>query len=554
MDEARNEVKSTWLDFTHKRFKDEQHQLNYVRDHYTAAVIREGVIERYLRRRSVAESMEAYRERLSISDYTPHFAVVVDSLAGMLFSAEKDAARQWNDKEGNGLGDPGDPKTVIGQLWKNADGKGLGWVTLYKKLAIELLHSQRCFVVVDSPNGNARVRVIPATCVHNWIEGENGLTAALVLDEVDVRGSLEEEPKHERQFIHYTLDGSQRYKKDSNGTVVKVGEHSPYEFYDRAMQRTLPIFMVELPFERHVGYIMAKKANAIFNMESARDFILWAACFPYLLIAGDDDFFENTVAKIVQGAKALQSQPNLHGEHKWLSPDSTGGTITTEVLKRKVEEFYVTAFREYGDAARERTATEVNQDVSSGVGALLQLLKAAVDDAENAALYRIEQVHYAKKREKWFIARVERSDNFLPMDVQGWLDRMKTRYFADAPMPITRDGLKQIVKMAAENDGIAVDDEQLEASVNAHLVFTVLTRMGQQNLPAEAKAEAVVTMLEAAGMIEPDAEGATPLDRDSIRAAAMKLALDAEAALNALNEPLKPVGGRDDKDEEDDDE
>jgi hypothetical protein len=547
-----SQATGAWVNFEHKRFRAEKNLLKYVRDHYTGEVIREGTIENYLKRRSVSESIESYKERLAISDYTPHFSVIVDSLAGMLFSAEKDAARTWNNSEGVGLGEPDDGKTIIGGLWKNVDGKGLGYTTLWKRLAIELVHSLRCFVVVDSPKGNARIRILPAHCVSNWREGENGIVEALVRDEVDTRDSIEQAPKDEVQFIRYTLEGTQRFKLNEKGDgVVAVDTLQPYEFYDRAGERTLPIFMVELPLERHVGFTLAKKCNAIFNMESARDFILWAACFPYLMIAGDDDFFEQTVKNIVAGAKALQSQPQLHGEHKWLSPDSAAATTSTTVLERKVEEFYIVSFREYGDAARERTATEVNQDVSSGVGAFLQLLKAAVDDAENAALSRVEQVHYSGKKEKWFIARVERSDNFLPMDVQGWLDRMKARYFADAPMPITRDGLKQVVRMAAENDGIQIDDAQLEAAVNAHLVVTAFRAVGQQMMPAEAKAEAVVSVLEAAGMIDPDAEGIMPLNREVIKKAALKLAIDAEAAMNALNAPLNPVkGNKDEEDEE----
>lgn len=550
---------STWLDMRHPDYRAQVSKWNFARDHYESNVLDGSRVSTYLVRKAQAESEPAYLERTALADYTPHFSTVVDSLAGMLFAVEGDAIRFLGDEERPGLGDPTDEKSSMHRLWKNADGQGTGWLTIFKQLAIELIASHCSWMVVDQDaRGRAAVRHWPAPSVINWWhDPETGdLAEVLISEVVDKRASIKESTaeKFQRSYVLYTREGWERWEKTKEGKAVQVGGQ-PYgrPFVNEDREPILPIYPVVLPMNRHVGWTLAKKANAIFNKESERDHLLRTANFPLLILVGTDAQFASHVEDLKRGVRALRHDPQYSSTHQFIGPDSGPAAAVGEVLKRKVEEFYVTAFREYGDAAREKTATEVRQDVASGVGAFLGLLKAAVDDAENEALKRVAQIEHPNDERRWFVNHVERSDSFIPSDIQQIIQGLKDRYFApQTPLPIGPTGLINVLRDITEFDGVQIDENEIKAAVMTGELSRLVDLFKELPVPAEVRVKLTLDLIVALGAVDPEeaitlADGAETKMIDVLRAEMLKLAQADDEARKRMAAPLDfgppPPGG-----------
>lgn len=530
------EQRKSWLRHQHPEYSANADRWVYTREAYTGDVLDDRRVSSYLIKKSQGETPEAYKERCRLADYTNHFATLVDELAGMIFAVDGQANRIYTDQSGNGLGASNDLGTPIGRLYQDADGRGDGWLTVWKQAAVELIHSSKIWVVADATDQTPLVRIFPASAVPNW-RYEGGVLVQVVLKEThDTRASIMDEPTQEERYVVYGLDGWQRYRIDKGErggeTEVLVEEG----VYTRGFQapdgtRALPIFDVELPMRRFVGWLMSKKAIAMFNLESIRDYGVWKAGFSKLVLPGDDLYFERMTELLKDGSTVLQGYMSEQGSGNpaFISPDSGPATVATEVLKRKVEEFYITGFREYGDAAQERTATEVRQQMAQGVGAFLQMLKAALDDAENGALWRIEQIEFDDPS-KWFISRVERSEDFAVQDPQDLAKKLSERYLGTGtPAPIGEEGVMSLVKQLAAYDGLTLDEGQVRASVRLHELKKTLQAIAGLPIPAEARAEMSSTVLAALNYFDPEEmveleDGTKRLKLDVMRDQALMLA------------------------------
>src|SRR5437588_1954277 len=157
-------LRQSWLSRVNPEYARYVDQWTWALEHYSGQVLDADRVMRYLPRKQQAESIEAYRERTALADYTPHFATVVDSLAGMLFSTEGDTRRDWG-----ALGDEEDQNTTAGRLWANADGAGAAWLTVWKQCTVDLLVVHKAWVLVDADaDGQSRVVLLPITAVRNW--------------------------------------------------------------------------------------------------------------------------------------------------------------------------------------------------------------------------------------------------------------------------------------------------------------------------------------------------------------------------------------------------
>lgn len=495
----------SWLDLRNAGYDGVR--WNYARDHYTGDLLLPDRLMNYLIKKSQGETDDAFKERMSLADYTPVFPAVVDSLAGMLFAREGEANRIYT-KEGekNGpLGVLADHQSQLSRLWRDADGDGNGWLTLFKLLAAELTVTHKSWMLVDAgQDGNPTVKLIPAADVVNW-RYENGvLVEALLRECSDTRTSIKDDKKLEEQYIYFMVDGWERWGINSKGEPVSLSPLSPYAYEGPGAVPTLPIFPVHIPLRRPIGWLLAKKANAIFNQESARDWLLRSCNFPRLVLFADDDLMGELLETLKKGGTVLQTKTDGTA-HAFIAPDSGPATVATDVLKRKVEEFYVTAFREYGNAAAQKTATEVKQDVASGVGAYLQMLKAALDDAENNALWRLEQSLWPNDKSKWYVCSTERSDDFAPLDADSMMKSMKERYWPQTEaIPLGVKGLTAVAKTIAEHDGVLIDEDQLEAAITLHEITKQLAAGGAMDIPAEVRAEALNAFLVSTGIVDSD--------------------------------------------------
>lgn len=542
----------SWLEYRHPEWKNNRDGWLFSYAHYTGDLLHPNKLPYFLIKRHIGEADEAYEERAKLADYTPHFGAVVDSLAGLLFQVEDRAKRKFG-REGttDGLGEQDDPETIIGRLWPDVDGAGTNYLTFWKTLAIDLIIYHLTWVMVDTDATGkfAQLKCWPAMNVVNWRYEGQRLVEVLVEESADTRGSIKEDPKPARRYILFEPGRWTRFRQEKEQAVlVDTGEHS---FVDSTGNQVLPIFPVRLPIKRNVGWVLARKANAIFNKESERDHILRNANFPLLNLMANDNQFDALVQKLKAGYRVLQNDPAMRGKaHHFIAPSAESAKVATEVLQRKVDEFWITAFREYSDAAQERvTATEIRQDVAAGVGAFLQMLKAGVDEAENQALFRIAQIELPNSKGQWFVNTVERSDDFVPLDIQSEIDRLKNRYFGEtSTVPTGRTGKVAAARKIAEWDGVTVDDDELEAAVGLHIIRDNLEPFRELPVPPEVKAELTIQMMIALDVI--DAEKEVELDDgkkaklvDLVRERAIEMAEQQQEMQKNLALPPGPSGG-----------
>src|SRR5437660_966454 len=73
-------LRQSWLVKVHPEYAANVDKWSYALEHYTGEVLAPDKVIKYLPRKQQAESIEGYRERTGLADYTPHFSTVVDSL------------------------------------------------------------------------------------------------------------------------------------------------------------------------------------------------------------------------------------------------------------------------------------------------------------------------------------------------------------------------------------------------------------------------------------------------------------------------------------------
>lgn len=525
----------TWLATRHPEWKKNWIKWRYARDVYTGEVLDPENLGSYLIRKGTGESLPAYYERQALADFTSHFGLCADALAGMLFHVEDDATRVFGD-----LGLPDDPASVIGKLYRNADGKNTGYLTVWKQLGIEFVITHCHWVLLGVVNNAPRISLVEPERVVDWVEDEAGLAMVKVCEQIDRRTSLESDAESVEQYVVFTRAGWQRYREvnaegSGKATVAAVGPFTAYKFVDAAGQAQLPIFRVELPLRRNVGYPLAKKNVVIFNKESERDHLLRTANFPKLIVPASDLVFAAISKQVADGSFLLQDDPNSTKTMAFAGPPTASVAIATTVLDQKVEQFYKTFFREYSHTAQEKTATEVRQDVASGVGAFLQMLKAGLDDAENETLWRLEQAVFPNDSSKWFKARVDRDDNFQPLNVDEEIERLRIRYFGQTKvMPAGRSARIEVMRQTAAWDGFPFDEAEAGAAVDQYELMESADLLDKSlPVPDAAKAALAIRWLKQLGVVTPENEVA-------LTAAAEKLAGEDAQMRGLLAQPVGP--------------
>lgn len=505
-----------WVEFQHPEYIRRHPKWRFGRDHYTGEALDSNNVRSYLFKREQGESEQSYMERIRLADFPNHFASVVDSLAGMMFQVEGDANRTYTvdaSDEGNPtfgpMGDPEDPASEIARLDQDADGDGNGLMTLMKMLTTELIVSHRYWVYVDGgKDGIPHVKLIQPEAITNWRYVGKTLVEVVLKEQVDTRKSIQDSPDPQDRYIVFDQQGWARYRVETTAAkeaIVVKEEAGQYEYIDPSGNPALPIFMVDLPMQRDVGYVLAWKQNILFNKESERDHLLRVANFPKLVISADETNYETIRNLIREGANMIQEDPAQHGGgHRYIHPSSESAQVATTVLERKVEEYYTTAFRDYGQHARQKTATEAKQDLASGVGAFLQMLKEALDDAENAIYWRIEQTLKPKCDP---VAHVERSDEFLPTDIESTITNLGVRYNGsqtNPPLPVGRTAKIAALKQILTYDGIEYDQSELEAAVDSETLLALVTANPSVQLPAEVRIALLAKLCAAFQLVDPD--------------------------------------------------
>lgn len=523
----------TWLDYRHPEWRANWLAWVYARDVYTGAVLQPDKIGSYLIRKGTGETLESYFERQALADFTSFFGACTDALAGMMFHGEDDATRTFG-----ALGKTDDPGSTIGHLMRDADGEQTGYATLWKQLAIDLIVSHEMWLLTEAVNGSPRITPITPERVVDWLSDASGLVWVKVCEAAQLRTSWDQESKQEERYVVYRRDGWTRYREGGTKekpTVEKVGEGT-YRYEDASGQLQLPICRVRLPLKRNVGFPMAKKNVAIFNKESERDHLLRTANFPKLIIPASDDIYKAIEKQVLVGSFLLQDDPHSAKTIHFDAPPVTSVEIATRVLEQKAIQYFKTFFREYSDAsiAKEKTATQVRQDTNSGAGAFLQMLKAGLDDAENQALWRLEQAMFPNNRKNWNQASVTRSDNFSPLNVDEEIERLRIRYFGQTgTVPMGRTAATEVMRQIAEWDGLPFDEEEAQDALdNQRLVDTAPALAPLLALPPAMKAQLVVKWADRLGLNAAEMPG--------LLADALSAAEQEQAQKQLLAQPLGP--------------
>ena len=464
-------------------WKDNVEKWKFAWDHYTGEYADDDKIVHYLYQKMQREGNKAFESRRKDPDPILHFSTAVDGINGII-SQKDDTVRDWGE-----LGKPDEAGSYAHALMKNADGSGTNWIPMMKRVGIKLtvLHTIWGLVegIQESEGGveQASVKVINPQSVVNWYPSTGNPTQVLVKENREVRSDITGDPEPKEVFTLFELDGWRRFtvisEKSGDETISyeQVMDSGNYEYWDspKKENRVLPIFRVEMPLPRNLGYLLAKKQNHIFNFKSLRDHGASNLSLAILKIkAKNDKEYEDAVQSLVKGNNAIWEHSDISGPgHTFMSPDGGYLSEAGKILQTDVEHFYHNAFREFGDAARQATATEILQKSSTGIEAFLALLVSSIDEFENQSLMRIEQVYFSDPS-KWGAAYVQRDTSFQPENIEESLEKMKKRFFGDDPVPVPDSERAQLIVKLLEKEGVVVEDEE---AIEAFLEKTINTKL-----------------------------------------------------------------------------
>lgn len=425
---------------TDKRNPDweaKQEKWVYAWDNYSGEYIDTGKITEYLHQRLQREGKKAYESRRKDPDPVMHFATAVDGINGIIASKHDEKQEEWG-----ALGDPEEEGTIAYSVKRNADGSGMNWNPLMKSVGIKqtVLHTIWGLVegIETDGEGNvlseASVKVIMPQHVVDWWPRIGNPQQVLVKEEREIRQSIQDDPELRNVYTLYELEGWRRYivqeQKSETGGVEHVEieiARGEYEYYDSSDRETrvLPIFRVEMPLPRFLGYLLARKQNHIFNFKSVRDFGASNLSLALLKLKCEEQHFDSIVGNLVSGANIIREDPGIQGDgHRFMSPDSSHLQATAEILQKDIEDFYHNAFKEYGDVAKQVTATEIVMKSATGIEAFLHLLVSTIDEFENNCFMRLEQIYFPNRPQAWGQAYCKRSIDFQPKDIDESFRKM----------------------------------------------------------------------------------------------------------------------------------
>lgn len=473
---------------THREYDDRVARWRYAWEMYTGAAFRPERVDNYLIRRRQGEHPLAYEERKneSLADPALDYGVVVDSLNGMQFAAESKTMRQWAETSESGeptrefsFGDPEDDEAIAHRLWTNVDGNGKTLITLGKDAGARLLTKHTVWGYVDTAVTNEDGDVVRPPIggilepedVLNW-RAENGrLVEAIVSTSSDPRDDVWDEwgDDEDESYLHYTLEGWRKTNEDGEPVDGLAGELHEYEFHagtDTDSPRVLPLFREDLPLPREVGYLLARKAASIFNMESELDWIGRITNLPKLGVVSNQTGkqFDEMVDDIASGEAILQLPPDGN-VHQYIMPPAEAITARSERLEKKRQNFYVQAMREYGRAAQQETATGRRQDWAAGIAALLTLQSGALQQFETQLMRRMEQATFPDNPSAWGQYRVSRTDEFEPEDIRETFGQLVKDIFGSLQLPVDADTAADVVTTYLDEHGQNADKDAIRDEV-----------------------------------------------------------------------------------------
>jgi hypothetical protein len=414
------------------------------------------------------ERISQYVDRVATSDPVDHMYRIVNTIVGILSSAEADANRTWQEEnediglENHSTGD------VASRMQDNADTSRTNWLDKWEEVLRQLLIFDKTYVLVEglSEDGNddAKVKTIDPRNVVNKRHDDGRLVEVLVRNTQTVQAPLREGEgqRTEEIYILYDLEGWQKYRKQED-TVIPVTEKQEYEFYETAdrEQPRLPIIEVEHDLPTSFGLRLAKRTNTIFQKISERDHAQRTMHTNMFVVDTEDDAFRNIRRTVAQNGSLIQ------GDGGFENPSSEPVDSANQVIQEKVEGLYVDFFLDYGNSGVQKTATEIRQDFQTGLEALLQILATSLDKAESEALFLIEQIYFPENPSVWGQADVERTTDFQPEDPAKMAEQILSNLFPVDGPPMTPEIKARLASKVYDWVGIDHNVEDLLQSTTS---------------------------------------------------------------------------------------
>ena len=487
-------VLQTWLNYKSPHFARNAYKWDYIADFLNGTVENADRIQRYVMQRPQGESLDAYKERLCITDYTPDFYRAVSSLGSMLFQL-KDAVTRSFERDGRKsvLGNPSDPDTQIHKWWNDVDGMGTNYLSFLKHLANNLIAYGECWIGIDGGGGGKppQISLLAPQHVLRDVYADGRLESVKTLTYVD-RADPDQMSKPKIEGV-YTIARREGYEiwhhvdgKESEITsgVQPYGQKGKRFVYSNRRGETVPpLFRVTLPIG-NVGYSMAKKACVLLNHQSTANFMMRSGGFPRFLVDAysKDGGLDEKHWKLIERLAKAGSRVWPGASGKFVSPSMTNAQILCDLVDKRRQEFFQTFFQAYGDRASEKTATEIKQDFSTSTQAFLSMLATSIEEAENEIFFRLEQA-WGGDRSKVGIANVEWTRDFSSMmdpvervnhlvnrampngevigDVETLL-RLTTEYWASYGYDVSGDEAQKAIKARIE-ESLARQNQQTSA-------------------------------------------------------------------------------------------
>lgn len=484
-----------WLKQTHPKYERERWQT--IKRHLHGGIIDN--LASHLVKKRQGESDQEYNARSDIASYVPHFQRAVLALAGMITQSEDDAERDWF---GGELGSPERPDTPMGRLWTNIDGRGTDWSVLKTQALVDMIGFQWIPTLVEGVTRTGRsrsdvmddgsVEIISPLAVMDWTRDPSGrLTQVKVKTHVMDRTSVKEDADPKPRWHVYKLEGVEVYRlpRDTDEEGPQLVRSQPYgpdgfQYRGRGGEPILPIYFTKVPVRASVGFMMAKFAEWLFNFRNTRNFHLWSSALAraWSDVTDESGRFDKDLWEKQQ---ELLEEGSMHfpTEISYSAPPMDGADTRNETLEQEKEDFYSTFFQSYGQAATERTATEIRQDIAQSVGAYLTLQTEALDEWENDMMWRLAQVNAPNAGpEVWGAASVTRSTDFSELSVVDMLQDIRKGAFEEGKVPLGQQGKTEAAKTWAKAHDIDVNEQEIEDAVRIEQGTTdLLQRFREQS-------------------------------------------------------------------------
>ncbi|WP_263787299.1 hypothetical protein [Salinibacter grassmerensis] len=435
------------------------------------------------------EPLQNYVDRLKTSDYTNHFARVVNTYAGMMAAVADKNKRTWQeDDQDRGLKNHPARGDVASKLKKEADGKGTSWSEKFQDLLIQLLKFDKAYVLVEglSEEGDdeAKIKFIdPRNVVNKKYEGGN-LVELLVQDTRVIEPSLKSKRREQVEYIHYHREGFDRYRKQDDEVVrVTDDDGNPisgtYEFYDGAEQdessKTIPV--VEMELDINVGSELAVKANRIFQKQSERDHKQRMMNAQLLTLDVEDQGFEEARRTLTRGGRTVQ------GKGQFINPSAEPVESYSDTIKRKEADLYKSFFLNNQDSAVQKTATELRQDFRSGLEAILNVFKNELDRGEQKVLQLLEQVYFQNSPSLWGQATVSRTSDFEPTNKEAQAKKLRSIFFDVPSIELPPETKSRVVGRILELMNIEYEEEELLAEAREQQITRAQEQQASDQAP-----------------------------------------------------------------------